>query len=362
MANNLAIAIAWLISVVAISLSKILFTVIYYALIVLAPIIIFISVFPGYESSLKTFWQTFIWCFLAPIVFSVIFVLMHLIAQKETPSGTGLEALVGVLLYGIFLVGSFVMSYKISTSQPISGFAEHASMIGAMAMAAPFTAASGFAQSAIHSPIQTYNNTKQSLGNVKRGVEKLSKGNMPHSGIGDISKMNNAEIEKKFGAKSASKIFSERAKNDYHGNKFGLTNGENNQKVNSKGSHHSSTPTSLTPLGNAANVYNSGGGTANIPNADQAGSNSIQSLKSKYQMGVSNLENRKNDFNPNKQSGSESGGQRITNSKTMLQKSPLNGQSSYRKTKGPRSFPHGKLAPLSQLNKPNNNSANQRNY
>jgi len=79
-ANNLAIAVAWLISVIAIGLSRILFTVIYYALIVLSPIIIFISVFPGFEGSLKAFWQAFIWCFLAPIVFLFLFVLMNLIA------------------------------------------------------------------------------------------------------------------------------------------------------------------------------------------------------------------------------------------------------------------------------------------
>lgn len=363
MANNLAIAIAWLISVIAISLSKILFTVIYYALIVLAPIIIFISVFPGYESSLKTFWQTFIWCFLAPIVFSVIFVLMHLIAQKETPSGTGLEALVGVLLYGIFLVGSFVMTYKISTSQPISGFAEHASMIGAMAMATPFTAAAGFAQSAIHSPIQTYNNTKQTLGNVKRGVEKLSKGNVPHNGIGDISKMSNEEVEKSFGSKGASKILSERARNDYHGNKFGLTASENNPSVNSidssRSSAHTSTPSLSTaaPAASKVNVNNSGGNKVNKPNAISKGANSVQSLKSKYQMGVSNFENRKPDINQSKQSGSESSDPRISNSKTMFQKSSSEAPSHFEVKSGHKTSPPSKLAPLTRLNKPNHHIA-----
>jgi hypothetical protein len=359
MANNLAIAIAWLISVIAISLSKILFTVIYYALIVLAPVIIFISVFPGYESSLKTFWQTFIWCFLAPIVFSVIFVLMHLIAQKETPSGTGLEALVGVLLYGIFLVGSFVMTYKISTSQPISGFAEHASMIGAMAMAAPFTAASGFAQSAIHSPLQTYNNTKQSLGKVKSAVEKLSKGNIPHSGIGDISKMNNEEIEKKFGSKSASKMFSERAKNDYHGNKFGLSTNENNQNVNSKSSPSPGIPNlSTTSSGNNVNVNKSGGSSLNTQNSSTAGPNSIQSLKSKYQIGVNNIEDRKLDLNPRNQLG-------VSNiekqsSKPMYQKVSPNNNGSNKYSNGFQESPR-KPETQTHLNKPNNQSAYQRN-
>lgn len=223
-ANNLAIAVAWLISVIAIGLSRILFTVIYYALIVLSPIIIFISVFPGFEGSLKAFWQAFIWCFLAPIVFSVIFVLMHLIAQKENPSGLGgLESLINVLLYGIFLVGSFIMTYKISTSQPLTGFAEKASMVGAMAMAAPFTSVSTFAQSAIHSPLQTYANTKLAMGKMQNVVEKLSNNHTPHSGIGDISKMSHEQVGKKFGGKAASKIYSDRAMNDYMGNRFGLT-------------------------------------------------------------------------------------------------------------------------------------------
>lgn len=222
-ANNLAIAVAWLISVIAIGLSRILFTVIYYALIVLSPIIIFISVFPGFEGSLKAFWQAFIWCFLAPIVFSVIFVLMHLIAQKENPSILGgLESLINVLLYGIFLVGSFIMTYKISTSQPLTGFAEKASMVGAMAMAAPFTSVTSFTQSAIHSPLQTYANSKYALGKMNKGISKLSQNSTPHSGIGDISKMNQSEIEKKFGDKTASKLYSHNALNDYMGNSFGL--------------------------------------------------------------------------------------------------------------------------------------------
>jgi hypothetical protein len=328
MANNLAIAIAWLISVIAISLSKILFTVIYYALIVLAPIIIFISVFPGYESSLKTFWQTFIWCFLAPIVFSVIFVLMHLIAQKETPSGTGLEALIGVLLYGIFLVGSFVMTYKISTSQPISGFAEQASMIGAMAMAAPFTGASSFVQSAIHSPLQTYARSKESLGVVKRGIEKLSKGNMPHSGTADISKMNPAEMEKTFGSKSASKLYSERARQDYHGNKFGLSFPENSPaKIPNAASNTPMANPSSSPRtefnSSVGNDLNSGAGVnrpqisdlnsraeslpANNSVAEDPGANrvnSIQSLKSQYMTGVHNIEPGRHYSNSNHQKNS----------------------------------------------------------
>ena len=324
MANNMAIAIAWLISVIAIGLSKILFTVIYYALVVLSPIIIFISVFPGYESSLKVFWQTFIWCFLAPIVFSVIFVLMHLIAQKETPSGTGLEALIGVLLYGIFLVGSFVMAYKISTSQPISGFAEQASMIGAMAMAAPFTGAASFAQSAIHSPLQTYARTKESLGALKRGVEKLSNGKMPHSGTADISKMNHAEIEKTFGAKTASKLYSERAKQDYLGNKFGLSFPEDSQgKISNAASN---TPMAKTQVSAPSEFSSHGNGNSNSKVGNEANTNakadlnrpqlsgvnsrpesfqannsaaedpaenrinSIQSLKSQYMAGVHNIE------------------------------------------------------------------------
>jgi hypothetical protein len=294
MANNLAIGAAWLISVIAIGLSRQLFTVIYYALIVLAPIIIFISVFPGYESSLKTFWQTYIWCFLSPIVFSVIFVLMHLIAQKET-SGTGLESLIQVLLYGIFLVGSFVMSFKISTSQPISGFAEHASMIGAMAMSTPFTAASGFAQGAIHSPIQTYNRAKDSVGMVKRGVEKLSQGNFPHSGIGDISKMDATQIEKKFGKKDASRILADRAMNDYHGNKFGLRTFENTQAATSAAStKHSSGGKSSSSL-KSTGVYSSVAEAL----APVSANNSIQSLKSKYQMGVNNIGPRTSNSNQN---------------------------------------------------------------
>jgi hypothetical protein len=296
MANNLAIGAAWLISVIAIGLSRILFTVIYYALIVLSPIIIFISVFPGYESSLKTFWQTFIWCFLSPIVFSVIFVLMHLIAQEET-SGTGLESLIQVLLYGIFLVGSFVMSYKISTSQPISGFAEHASMIGAMAMATPFTATSGLAQAAIHSPIQTYNRTKDTFGMVKRGVEKLSNGNIPHSGIGDISKMNASQIEKKFGKKDGSRILSERAMNDYHGNKFGLRTSENAQTTNSSISLPHSTEGGIS-------INKTNPSKAMDLRAPENTNNNIQSLKSQYQMGVSNIGPRRLDLNQNQNQNS----------------------------------------------------------
>ena len=359
MANNLAIAIAWLISVIAISLSKILFTVIYYALIVLAPIIIFISVFPGYESSLKTFWQTFIWCFLAPIVFSVIFVLMHLIAQKETPSGTGLEALVGVLLYGIFLVGSFVMTYKISSSQPISGFAEHASMIGAMAMAAPFTAASGFVQSAIHSPIQTYNNTKQSLGNVKRGVEKLSKGNLPHSGISDISKMNNAEVENKFGSKGASKILSERSKNDYHGNKFGLTLEGSGQSGNRNNSSQSLMSNSLVPSPRAAHasIQNTEGANTNVPRARSNGANSIQSLKSKYQMGVSNIENRKSNFSPDNQAVANSGGNRNFNSRPWPHKLSSNMNNSGKDSLAFKQSLPRRDARYSKFNRPSNHTS-----
>ncbi len=211
MANNLAIALAWLVSVIAIGLSRILFTVIYYALIVLAPLIIFISVFPGFEGSLKTFWQTFIWCFLAPIVFSVIFVLMHLIAQKEQ-TGTGLEQLINVLLYGIFLVGSFVMTYKISSSQPISGFAEHASMIGAIAMSSPFTSASSFAQSAIHSPLATLGKSKAKLNGFKSGADKALKGHLPFSGVGDATTMSSDEVRKKFGSKKVNKLHAEQSK------------------------------------------------------------------------------------------------------------------------------------------------------
>lgn len=222
-ANNLVIAVAWLISVIAIGLSRILFTVIYYALIVLSPVIIFISVFPGYEGSLKAFWQAFIWCFLAPIVFSVIFVLMHLVSQKESTSALGgLESLINVLLYGIFLVGSFIMTYKISTSAPLSGFAEKASMVGAMTMAAPFTSVSTFTQSAIHSPLQTFSKSKSSIDRMQKGMNKLSKNHVPHSGIGDISKMSHTEIGKAFGDKAASRIHSHRAMNEFMGGGFGL--------------------------------------------------------------------------------------------------------------------------------------------
>ena len=246
-ANNLAIAVAWLVSVIAIGLSRILFTVIYYSLVVLAPIVIFISVFPGYEGSLKAFWQAFIWCFLAPIVFSVTFVLMHLVAQKEDPSLVGgLESLINVLLYGIFLVGSFIMTYKISTSQPLTGFAEKASMVGAMAMAAPFTSVSSFAQSAIHSPLQTYANSKHSLHKMKGGIEKISKNHTPHSGIGDISKMNHAEIGKKFGDKTATQLYSHQSLNDYMGNKYGLSNTGINPNPPTTASIAATSPSSKT--------------------------------------------------------------------------------------------------------------------
>lgn len=223
MANNLAIALAWLISVIAIGLSRILFTVIYYSLIVLSPIVIFISVFPGYEASLKAFWQAFIWCFLAPIVFSVVFVLMHIVAQNENHDVTGLESLINVLLYGIFLIGSFIITYKISTAQPLSGFAEKASMVGAMAMAAPFTSVSSFAQSAIHSPLKTYGNTKESLNFLKKGVSKISQSAPPHSGITDIKGMNKEDLTKKFGSKVGKSLYATNSKNNYLGNQFGLS-------------------------------------------------------------------------------------------------------------------------------------------
>lgn len=287
MANNLAIGIAWLISVVAIGLSRVLFTVIYYALIVLAPVIIFISVFPGFEGSLKTFWQTFIWCFFAPIVFSVIFVLMHLIAQKEN-QGTGLESLVGVLLYGIFLVGSFVMTYKISTSAPISGFAEKASMMGAMVMAAPFTGMGSLAQSAMTNPVQSFGRMKETLGRAKGGIEKLSNRNLPHNGISDISKLSNSDLEKKLGKEGAGKIYSERVLKDYYGNKYGLSNSGSSSITKLDSTKE------LSPNGTSLISKATSGARVNETQvghiASVEKSNSTASLKSQYLMGVSNIE------------------------------------------------------------------------
>jgi hypothetical protein len=70
--------------------------------------------------------------------------------------------------------------------------------------------------------LQTYAKSKYSLSKLNSGISKLSQNSTPHSGIGDISKMSHPEINKKFGDKTASKLYSHNAINDYMGNRYGL--------------------------------------------------------------------------------------------------------------------------------------------
>jgi hypothetical protein len=295
-ANNLAVALAWLASVLAIGLSRFIFSVVYYAMIVLSPVIIFISVFPGFESSLKAFWQTFLWCFLAPIVFAVIFVLMHMIANKEN-QGSGLEALIGVLFYGIFLVGSFIMTFKIVSAQSIAGFAEQAGMAGALVMAAPMTGASRFAQSMVHSPLKSLNKGKEGLSAFKGAMGKLSDGKIPHNGIADISKMSLPQMEKKLGAKSASGIYSANAKSAYHGPVNNDSGAISKQEGKSSQVNYSGASSSLSggsSSGIASNLTSSS--TPSMSHSNQAHeavstrpNNSIENFKNRHMTGVSNL-------------------------------------------------------------------------
>lgn len=220
-ANHVAISLAWLFSVLAIMISRLIFTVIYYALVVLAPLIVFISVFPGFEGSLKAFWQAFMWCFISPIVFAVIFALIHIISKNEVDA-VGLDTLVSVLVYGVFLAGSFILSFKIASSQPMTGFAEKASMVGALAAAAPLVGASTFAQAAVTRPMQTASKLQKGLSSLNYKSKQV----MPHSGIKDISKMSPYQMTKSFGKKFSEQVL--------------VANKGNNLEESSKSSNSSS--------------------------------------------------------------------------------------------------------------------------
>jgi hypothetical protein len=134
--NSIPLALTWLLSKSIIVLNRSIYSILYNLFIVIGPLVAWLALITGWESSIKAFWQTFMFFVIAPIVFSLTYVIsFYVIFAPSAAEPLPVDTLINTIVCAIMLLGSFVTTAYIVTSKPIASFAEQASMMGAMALA-----------------------------------------------------------------------------------------------------------------------------------------------------------------------------------------------------------------------------------
>jgi hypothetical protein len=134
--NSVPLGITWIISKGVLILNRSIYSVLYNLFIVIGPLVAWLSILSGWENSIKAFWQSFLFFTIAPIVFSLTYVIsFHVIFAPNATEPIPVETLLNTIVCAIMLLGSFVTTAYIVTTKPLTSFAEQASMMGAMALA-----------------------------------------------------------------------------------------------------------------------------------------------------------------------------------------------------------------------------------
>lgn len=134
--NSVPLGLTWLISKSIIVINRSIYSILYNLFIVIGPLVAWLALITGWESSIKAFWQTFMFFVIAPIVFSLTYVIsFYVIFAPSATEPLPVDTLINSIVCAIMLLGSFVTTAYIVTSKPIASFAEQASMMGAMALA-----------------------------------------------------------------------------------------------------------------------------------------------------------------------------------------------------------------------------------
>lgn len=185
--NSIVLSGYWMAAAIGLTFCRLIYSCLYILFLSLSPLIIYLSIIPGMEGSMKAFWQTFVFFFISPIVFSVT---LGVVKFVSVAIGSGdylnIEALIQSIILIVMLLGSFVCSFYISSTTSIAKFASQASLMGAMTATIPLSAAGKGIVGAVSSPVESYNKMK---GLYRSLNDYSSKGLNPMgNSVKDISK------------------------------------------------------------------------------------------------------------------------------------------------------------------------------
>lgn len=193
--NSIVLSGYWLAAAIGLGFCRIIFACLYIMFLALSPLIVYLSVLPGMENSMKVFWQTFIFFFISPIVFSLTLGIVKFVSVMIAAGDfINIEALIQSIILIIMLLGSFIASYYISTTTSIAKFASQASLMGAMAATMPLSAAGKSLVGAVTSPVKSFNGIKGAMQSLSELSGKSI--NPMGSSIKDISKTPDFDVKK----------------------------------------------------------------------------------------------------------------------------------------------------------------------